>query len=103
MHYSQPSEDEYQRQVTLLGEPATGPYAQFYSITVTQVTFGAVKGVKSVRVVREVGSKSVQYALEVPGGFTHAGILKRGLEWDEAEWEQFFPTIRMIKNEGNPV
>ena len=95
------SKEEYDGQVVLLSEPAAGPYAHFYSITVTQVTFGAVKGVKSVRVVREVGSKSVQYALEVPGGFAHAGIVKRGLEWDEAEWEQFFPTIRMIKNEGN--
>lgn len=81
------SEEEYDGQVVLLSEPATGPYAHFYSITVAQVTFGAVKGVKAVRVVREVGSKSVQYALEVPGGFAHAGIVKRGLEWEESEWE----------------
>jgi hypothetical protein len=95
------SEDEYQGQVALLSEPAAGPYAHFYSITTTQVTFGAVKGIKSVRVVRETGSKSVQYALQVSGGFAHAGIVKRGLEWDESEWEQFFPSIRMIKNERN--
>jgi len=95
------SDTEYQSQVALLSEPATGPYAHFYSITVTQVAFGAVKGIKCVRVVREVGSRSVQYALEVPGGFAHGGILKRGLDWDESEWEEFYPSIRMIKNERN--
>ena len=95
------SKEEYDGQVVLLSEPPTGPSAHFCSITVTRVTFGAVKGVKSVRLVQEVGSKSVQYALEVPGGFAHAGIVRRGLEWDEAEWEEFFPTIRMIKNEKN--
>jgi hypothetical protein len=95
------SKEEYDGQVVVLSEPATGPYAYFYSISVTHVTFGAVKGVKSLRVVREVGSKSVQYAFEVPGGFAHVGIVKRGLEWDESEWEQFFPTIRMIRNGGN--
>ncbi len=90
------SKEEYDGQVALLSEPPSGPYARFYSITVTPVTLGAVKGVKQVQVVREVGSKSVRYALEVAGGFAHAGIVRRGMEWDESEWERFFPSIQMI-------
>ena len=91
------SKEEYHVQVALFSEPATGPYAQFYSIAVTPVVFGGVRGVKCVQVVREVGSKTVQYALEVPGGFAHAAIVRRGMAWDESEWEQFFPSIQMIR------
>ena len=91
------SEKEYHGQSALYSEPATGHYAHLYSITVTPVTFGSIRGVKRVEIVREVGSKSVEYALEVPGGFVHAAIIRRGLDWDESEWEQFFPSIQMIK------
>ncbi len=97
------SEQEFHGQTALLGEPAAGQYARLYSITVAPATFGAVRGVKRVEIIREVGSKSVRYALEVPGGHAHAAIIRRGLEWDETEWEQLFPSIQMIKNERNPA
>ena len=86
----------YDQQVALFNEPS-GQYAHLYSITVTQVTFGSVKGMKRVQIVRDLDSKSVNYALEVPGGFVEAGIVRRGMAWDESEWEQFFHTIQMIK------
>ena len=88
----------YDQQVALFNEPAK-QYAHLYSITVTPVTFGGVTGVRRVQIVRDLDSKSVDYALEVPGGFAHAGIVRRGMAWDESEWEQFFQTIQMIKND----
>ena len=57
----------HDQQVALFNEPAK-QYAHLYSITLTPVTFGGVRGVKRVQIVRELDSKSVDYALEVPGG-----------------------------------
>jgi hypothetical protein len=74
-----------------------GQYAHLVSKTVTPVVFGAVRGMKHVEIIRDLDSKTVDYALEVPGGFVDAGILKRGTTWDESEWEQFFHTIQMIR------
>ena len=87
----------YDQQIALFNEPADGPYARLYSITVTPVAFGGIRGVKRVMIVREVDSKSVDYTLEVPGGFVFVGIVRRGSAWDESEWEQFFHTIRLIQ------
>jgi hypothetical protein len=91
------SKQEFQGQIALLSEPASGHHARLYSITVTQVVFSSVRGVKRVEIIREIGSKSVEYALEAPGGYVHAAIIRRGLEWDESEWEQLFSSIQMIK------
>jgi len=33
----------------------------------------------------------------------HATNVQRGMEWDESEWEQFFHTIQMIKNDKKGV
>ena len=90
------SKQGYEQQIALFNEPAE-MYAQLCSITVTPVTFDLVRGVKRVTVIREVLAKSVDYALEVPGGYVDAGIIRRGLEWDESEWELFFPSIQLIK------
>jgi len=51
--------------VSRFSQPVTGHNAHWYSFTVTPVTFGGVRGVKQVQVVRELDSKSVAYALEV--------------------------------------
>ena len=74
-----------------------GQYSHLVSKTVTPVTFGSVRGIKHVEIIRDIDSKSVDYVLEVPGGFVDVGILKRGTTWDESEWEQLFHTIQMIK------
>ncbi|MFN7140802.1 MAG: hypothetical protein ACK4UN_15805 [Limisphaerales bacterium] len=91
------TKEGHDQQIALFNEPATGPYGRLYSITVTPVVFGAVRGVKRVMIVREVDSKSVDYTLEVPGGFVFVGIVRRGMAWNESEWEQYFPSIQMIR------
>jgi hypothetical protein len=88
----------YDQQVALFNEPAK-QHAHLYSIAVTPVKFGEIRDMKRVEIVRDLDSKSVDYALEVPGGFAHAGIVRRGMAWDESEWEHFFHTIQMIKND----
>jgi hypothetical protein len=97
--------------IEMYNEPL-GQFASLVSKSVTPVSFGAVTGFKRVIIVpadinpKDVeytvlvpGSKDVDYTLQVPGGFASAGILKRGLKWDESEWERFFHTIQMIKHE----
>jgi hypothetical protein len=61
------------------------------------LVFGHQHRVKRVMIVQEVGSKSVDYTLEVPGGFVFVGIVRRGVAWNESEWEQYFQSIQMIK------
>ena len=91
------SEDEYRGQLDHFSQPAIGQYAHLYSITVTSVTFGRVRGVKQVRIVREVGSKSILYALEVAHGFAHAGILRCGIDWDESDCEELLSSVEIVK------
>ena len=85
----------FDQQVELFNQTG-GQYAHLVSKTVTPVVFGPVRGFKHVQIIRDLDSKTVDYALQVPGGFVDAGILKRGTVWDESMWEQFFHTIQMI-------
>jgi hypothetical protein len=87
----------FNSQVEFRSQPEKGPYANLISKTVTSVKFGAAKGVKCVTTIRELNAKNIEYELKVPGGYVGAGIHKRGMSWDESEWERLFPTIRMIK------
>jgi hypothetical protein len=86
----------FDQQVEIFNQTG-GQYAHLISKTITSVVFGAVRGIKHVQITQELDSKTVDYALEVPGGFAYAGILKSGMKWDESEWEQFFDTIQMIQ------
>jgi hypothetical protein len=105
------NEKSFKATLKMYNEP-DGQYSHLVSKSVTPVAFGAVTGFKRVLLVppdinpKDVeytmlvpGSKDVDYTLQVPGGFASAGILKRGMKWDESEWEQFFHTIQMIKHE----
>ena len=90
------SKKGYDQQVEIFNQTC-GQYAHLVSKAVTSCVFGAVRGIKHVQVIRDLDSKTVDYALEVPGGFVDVGILKRGAAWDESDWEQFFHTIQMVK------
>lgn len=87
--------------VEFFKEPVKGPYANLVSTTVTSVKYGVVKAIKRVTIIRELNSKDIDYELKVPGGYAAVGILKRGILWDESEWEQLFPTIRIIKRKAD--
>jgi hypothetical protein len=73
-----------------------GPREKLSKVSVTQVKFGNVHGVRRFVDLSVVESMSVDYALEVPGGFAMVALLKKGTENDTSQFEQFFHTIRIV-------
>lgn len=78
-----------------------GQYANLITVSVVPVHFGVVHGVKHLRTIAELGSKQIKYALKVPGGYATAAVMKKGLEWEESQLEQYFSTIQVIKDNEN--
>ena len=66
-------------------------------VEVTPVIFGKVTGFKRVVDMSIVESMSVDYALEVLGGYASASLLKKGTSIDESRFEQYFHTIRIVR------
>lgn len=64
-------------------------------VSVTQVKFGEVTGFKRLVDSSVVGSVSVDYALEVPGGCATVTLLKKGAAIDASMFEPFFHTLRI--------
>jgi hypothetical protein len=92
-----PSVEEcFEGEVAMFREPV-GQYANLISVSVVPVRFGDVTGFKQVEVTAEVGAKHVRYALRVPGGYATAAILKKGIEWEEAMFDQWLATIRVVQ------
>jgi len=80
-----------------------------YKFTVTPVAFGNVKGTKCLEDASLLEAMTAEYALEVPGGFVTASLLKSGNRIDahkfkefESKFEQYFHTIRLIRTHQPP-
>jgi hypothetical protein len=88
--------DSYQREIRAFQEPVE-QYANLIAIEVSPLRVGPVQGVKRVETTAELGAKHVKYALEVPGGYATAAVMKKGLKWQESHIEQLFATIQVAK------
>lgn len=86
----------FEKEVEFFHQPPK-PHPVPIAVSVTPIAFGKVKGFKKVMVINEIESKSVDYTLEVPGGYATAEILKRGIKWEESKLEQCFHTIHIIQ------
>jgi hypothetical protein len=86
----------FEREIELFREPVQ-QYAKLISISVLPVRLGNVTGFKKVQEILEVGNKDVSYALQVPGGYATAAILKKGIEWDESVFDQCLSSIQVVE------
>lgn len=79
------------------------PWANLGVLTKIPVRFGECHGEKSVYVQPgKTNWKSVDYLLEVPGGFMSVGLgHKKGKDFDETEFEKKFHTLKVIPPPGS--
>jgi hypothetical protein len=75
-----------------------GPRHHLSKVEVTPVAFGNVTGFKRFVDMSIVESVHVDYALEVPGGYASASLLKKGMQIDVSKFEQYFHTIRIVRD-----
>jgi hypothetical protein len=72
------------------------PPHKLSKVSVTQVKFGDVTGFRRFVDLSIIESMTVDYALEVPGGYAAVTLHKKGTAIDPTQFEQFFYTLRII-------
>jgi hypothetical protein len=94
--YPSHCEDMHRSAGQFRDDAKTHPMTADNGMTVADVRFGNVVGVKSVSKTSSPALKRVDYAMEVPGGFVVAVLDSTAGDFDESELEAHFHTLRVV-------
>ena len=74
-----------------------------HEITLSDVQFGAVSGLKSASRWSSPRSKRIEYSLTVPGGYIVAILQNTIGDFDEARFESWFDSIHVVNYAPDPL
>jgi hypothetical protein len=77
-------------------EAKSRPIVGGSGMSVADVRFGQVSGIKCITKVASPRFKRLEYALEVPGGYVTAALAQGAGDFDESEIERYFRTLRVL-------
>jgi hypothetical protein len=77
-------------------EAKSHPMVGGSGMSVTDVQFDQVSGIKCITKVASPRFKRLEYALEVPGGYVMATLATRAGDFDESDIERYFNTLRVL-------
>ena len=72
------------------------PMVDGSGMSVTEVRFGEVSGIKCISKMAAPKFKRLDYALDAPGGYVVASLDSRASDFDESEIERYFHTLRVL-------
>jgi hypothetical protein len=93
--YPSHEEDMRRTQGQFRDDAKRRPIVDGDGMSVTDVRFGNVVGIKRLSSQRSPRFKRLDYALEVPGGFVVA-VLDSAKDFDESSLERFFHSLRVL-------
>jgi hypothetical protein len=77
-------------------EATSRPMVEGSGMSVADVRFGQVSGIKRITKVASPAFKRLEYALDVPGGYLMAVLARRAGDFDESEIERYLHTLRVL-------
>jgi hypothetical protein len=89
--------EEMHREAGRFKDEATSrPMVEGSGMSVADVRFGQVSGIKRITKVASPAFKRLEYALDVPGGYLMAVLARRAGDFDESEIERYLHTLRVL-------
>lgn len=79
-------------------EAKSRPMVDGSGISVAEVRFGEVSGIKRLSKLASPKFKRLDYALDVPGGHLLVVLDSSGGDFDESEFERYFHTMRVLNH-----